>query len=75
MLYTDIPHLHLPASTSAEGGEGTDKSGRRCRTKRMRPDFFNSLELEYASKAFRNRKQVGCISFPFLDFMRIIQNN
>jgi len=42
------------ASTSDDGS--LDKVGRRFRTKRMRPDFFNSLELEYASKTFRTRK-------------------
>jgi len=41
----------------AKGGvEDLDKEGRRFRTKRMRPDYFNSLELEYASKTYRPRK-------------------
>ncbi|CAG5115464.1 unnamed protein product [Candidula unifasciata] len=49
------------ASTSAsssppESETNLDKVGRRFRTKRMRPDYFNSLELEYASRTFRQRK-------------------
>lgn len=44
------------SSTQLEPDSGLDKVGRRFRTKRMRPDYFNSLELEYASKTFRTRK-------------------
>lgn len=47
------------ASTStaaADSESNLDKVGRRFRTKRMRPDYFNSLELEYASRSFRARK-------------------
>ncbi|XP_013074556.2 UPF0547 protein C16orf87 homolog [Biomphalaria glabrata] len=46
------------SSTSSTPTEtdSLDKVGRRFRTKRMRPDYFNSLELEYASRTFRQRK-------------------
>ncbi|GFR90680.1 UPF0547 protein C16orf87 homolog-like Protein [Elysia marginata] len=44
------------AGASTEPDANLDKVGRRFRTKRMRPDFFNSLELDYASRTFRQRK-------------------
>ncbi|KAK3777040.1 hypothetical protein RRG08_008892 [Elysia crispata] len=44
------------AAVSIEPDANLDKVGRRFRTKRMRPDFFNSLELDYASRTFRQRK-------------------
>ncbi|CAL1530861.1 unnamed protein product [Lymnaea stagnalis] len=44
------------SSTPPEADPNLDKVGRRFRTKRMRPDYFNSLELEYASRTFRQRK-------------------
>ncbi|KAH9523338.1 hypothetical protein Btru_066429 [Bulinus truncatus] len=44
------------SSTPTETDSNLDKVGRRFRTKRMRPDYFNSLELEYASRTFRQRK-------------------
>ncbi|XP_059155872.1 UPF0547 protein C16orf87 homolog [Physella acuta] len=44
------------ASTPPETDSNIEKVGRRFRTKRMRPDYFNSLELEYASRTFRQRK-------------------
>uniref|UniRef100_A0A0B7AIH1 Uncharacterized protein n=1 Tax=Arion vulgaris TaxID=1028688 RepID=A0A0B7AIH1_9EUPU len=44
------------ASFPPDSETNLDKVGRRFRTKRMRPDYFNSLELEYASRTFRQRK-------------------
>lgn len=40
----------------AEDPELTESKRRRFRTKRMRPDFFNPLDMEYSS---RRRVKVG----------------
>ncbi|KAK7097006.1 UPF0547 protein C16orf87 homolog [Littorina saxatilis] len=44
------PKAEQSTSPKAEDPELTESKRRRFRTKRMRPDFFNPLDMEYSSR-------------------------
>ena len=59
--YNNVRHVKKIVFRSvAEDPELTESKRRRFRTKRMRPDFFNPLDMEYSS---RRRVKVGVFCF------------
>ena len=49
--------INITESPTEKEKEDMPKQTRSVRTKRVRPDFFNPLDIEYSTKKFRTKSE------------------